>query len=264
MATITVRIDDETRDALQAKANEERQTLSDYVRDRLHDAVFSFRKQEEVKNSGGLEPRSMSALDRHTLALLHRILARVMPEDSNDVDGDTAYQLERAKVLEHGYTSEYWIEFAGLRPELTARHSEFVKDVLDMFRIALYSIKELREHGVEIDESLERDMTFEGFDHNDLLEGQMADYVAFLVEDGKWEEQKELVLGSDRGNSHHQTLEVYSRMLTEYREVKQNPARKSGGSKSYLLKEDELRKIAAARIHPSRRGSQELPTSREW
>ena len=205
----------------------------------------------------------MSVLDRHTLALLHRILARVMPEDANDVDGDLEYQLERAKVLERGYTSEYWIEFAGLRPELTARHSEFVKDVLDMFRIALYSMNDLREQGVEVDVSLQRSLTFEGFDHNDLLEGQMADYVTYLVEDGKWEEQADVVLGNDRGNSHHQMMEVYSRMLTEYREVKQNPARKSGGAKSYLLTKDELQKIAGARVHPSRRNSQ-LNTSRDW
>lgn len=264
MATITVRIDDETRDALQTKAEEARQSLSDFVRDRLHDAVFPFRDKEGEKKSAGLEPESLSALDRHTLALLHRILARVLPADSNDVDGDLAHQLERANVLEQGFTNEYWVEFAGLRPELTARHCAFVKDVLDMFRIALFSMNELRKQGTEIDEALEHSLTFEGFDHNDLLEGQMADYVRFLVEDDKWTEQKEFVAGRDRGNSHHQMLPVYSRMLTEYRQVKQKPGRRVSAAKSYLLSEAELRKIAAARVHPSRQVPPRLTTSLDW
>jgi hypothetical protein len=41
-------------------------------------------------------------------------------------------------------------------------------------------------------------------------------------------------------------------MLTEYREVKQKTSRKTG-AKSYLLSEEELRKIADAQVHPSRR-----------
>lgn len=263
MATITVRIDDATRDALQAKAEEQRQSLSDFVRDRLNDAVFGFRSEEEPKASGGLEPESMTAYERHQLALLHRVLARVLPEDANDVDGDKEYQLERAKVLERGYTSEYWVEFAGIQPELNARHCDFVNDVLELFRAALASMAELRKQGTEIDESLERALKFEGFDHNDRLENQMANYVQFLVEDDKWLEQTEVVSGPDRGNSHHQMLPVYSRMLTEFREVKQNPARKSG-RKSYLLSEEELRKIAAARVHPSRRTPAGRTTTRDW
>lgn len=254
MATITVRIDDALRDALQAKADEERQTLSDFVRDRLQNAIFAFREDDrgEGDRSKDLEPDTLSALDRHTLALLHRILGRVLPEDANDVDGDREYQLERAKVLERGFTKEYWTEFAGLRPELSPRNCEFVMDVLEMFRIALYSINDLREQGVELDDSLQRALTFAGFDHNDVLEIQMSDYVRFLVQDDKWTEQEDFVLGPERGNSHHQTIPVYSRMLTEYREVKQHRSRKPG-RKSYLLTEEELQRIAAAQVHPSNR-----------
>lgn len=254
MATITVRINDEIRDALQAKADEERQTLSDFVRDRLQDAVFAFR--EDVVGKGGrgkeLEPDSLSALNRHTLALLHRILGRVLPEDANDIDGDKDYQLERAKVLERGFTAEYSMEFVGLQPELSPRHCDFVMDVLEMFRNTLYSINELREQGVEIEQSLQRALTYDGFDHNDRLENQMSSYVVFLVEDDKWAEQKDFVLGQDRGNSHHQTIPIYSRMLTEYREVRQRRAR-TIGMDTYFLTVEELQKIAAAGVHPSRR-----------
>lgn len=253
MATITVRLDDAIRDALQAKADEERKTLSDFVRDRLEDAVFTFREDgSKAGRAREFEPDSLSPLDRHTLSLLHRILGRVLPEDSNDVDGDRKYQLERAKVLERGFTKEYWTEFAGLGPELNPRHCDFVMDVLDMFRIALYSINELQKEGAEVDESLQRALTFAGFDHNDPLESQMSDYVRFLVKDDKWTEQEDFVLGRERGNSHHQTIPVYSRMLTVYREVKQHKTNQAG-RRSYLLSEEELKKIAAARIHPSRR-----------
>jgi len=249
MATLTVRIDDSVRDALQAKAEEERQTLSDFVRDRLQDAVFQFRDEASTKE--GLEPDSITAMDRHMLALLHRILGRVLPEDSNDVDGDLDYQLERAKVLENGFVKEYWVEFAGIRPELNARHCEFVMDVLDMFRITLYSINALREQGKLIDDSLIKALAFKGFDHNDDVENQMSDYVRFLVEDEKWTEQKEFVLGRERGNSHHPMMDVYSRMLTAYREVKQSRPRT--GPRAYLLTEEALEQIAAARVHPSNR-----------
>jgi uncharacterized protein YfbU (UPF0304 family) len=252
MATITVRIDDETRDALQARAEEARQTLSDFVRDRLQDSVFAFRDDGAGKIGGGLEPDTLSALDRQTLALLHRILGRVLPEDANEEDGDKAHQLERAEVLERGFTKEYSMEFVGIQPELSPRHCDFVMDVLDMYRIALYSIDDLRKQGVEIDEPLRRALTFDGFDHNDRLEGQMAAYVRFLVGEDKWAEQKDFVFGRERGNSHHQTIPAYSRMLTEYREVKQNRTR-NAGARSYLLSQEELQKIAAARVHPSNR-----------
>lgn len=252
MATITVRIDDQTRDALQARAEGARQTLSDFVRDRLQDAVFDFRDEEPDKSAGGFEPDTLAPLDRHMLALLHRILGRVLPEDANGSDGDAAYQLERAAVLERGFTRAYSDEFLAIQPELSQRHCDFVMDVLDMFRIALYSIEDLRKRGVVIDESFQQALTFDGFDHNDRLEGQMSDYVRYLVEDDKWAEQKDFVFGRDRGNSHFQAVPMYSRMLSEYREVKQNRARATG-PRGYFLSEDELRKIAAARIHPSKR-----------
>lgn len=253
MATISIRVDDSMRDALQAKAEAKRQSLSDFVRDRLQDAIFNFR--EESPNNDpykeGLEPDSLTPLERHTLSLLHRILGRVLPADSNDVDGDLDYQLERAKVLEEGFTMEYWTEFAGMRPELDARQCAFVMDVLDMFRIALYSMNELQKEGEVVDDSLRRSLTFEGFDHNHKLESQLSEYVQFLVQDDKWTEQKEFVLGPERGNSHHQMADVYSRMLTAYREAKQS--RPKTGRKAYLLGEDDLAKMAAARVHPSRR-----------
>lgn len=254
MATITVRISDSVRDALQTKASEEQQTLSDFVRNRLEDAVFDFRQDEKdgTNSRKDLAPGSLSLVERQTLALLHRILGRVLPEDSNDTDGDKEYQLDRAKVLEQGFTKEYSTEFIGVEAELSGQQCDFVMDVLDMFRIAAYSLIELKQDGVEIDSSLEKSLQFFGFDHNDSLEAQMSDYVRFLVKSGKWLEQEEFILGPERGNSYGPSVPVYSRMLSEYRQIKQKQTRRSE-LKSYLLNENELRKLAGARVHPSRR-----------
>lgn len=254
LATITVRISESVRDALQIKASEEQQTLSDFVRNCLENAVFDFREDEGVESGRrkDLSPGSLSVVERQTLALLHRILGRVLPEDSNDTDGDREYQLDRAKVLERGFTKEYSTEFIGVESELSGQNCDFVMDVLDMFRITSVSLIELKQDGVEIDSSLERSLQFAGFDHNDSLEGQMSDYARFLIKSGKWLEQKEFILGPERGNSYGPSIPVYSRMLSEYREVKQHRTRISD-LKSYLLSEKELRQIAAARIHPSHR-----------
>jgi uncharacterized protein YfbU (UPF0304 family) len=250
MATITVRISDDTRDALERKASAERQTLSDFVRARLEDSVYPTHVRDEQKKE--LEIETLSPLERHQLSLLHRILARVLPEDANGTDGDEEYQLERAEVLERGYTKEYWVEFAGLNPELTPRQCEFVMDVLDMFRIALYSMNHIREEGGEVGDDLKYSLTFRGFDHNDQVEGQMSDYVRHLVKDDKWTEQKGFVLGHDRGNSHHRMTDIYSRMLTRYREVKRDKGPSISRS-SYLLTIDQLEQIVAAQIHPANR-----------
>jgi uncharacterized protein YfbU (UPF0304 family) len=144
------------------------------------------------------------------------------------------------------------IEFIRIQAELNPRHCEFAMDVLDLFRIALYSLEDLRKQGVTVDEPLKRARTFDGFDHNHHTEAQMSDYARFLVEDDKWAEQKDFILGRERGNSHHQTIPTYSRMLTAYREVKQN-RRHGTGLRSYLLSEEELGTVQAARVHPSSR-----------
>jgi hypothetical protein len=66
-------------------------------------------------------PRRMPLMDREVLALLHQILARVLPQGSCDIDGDDEYQLDRTRVLEAGYVGGYWLEAAGFRPELPHR-----------------------------------------------------------------------------------------------------------------------------------------------
>lgn len=251
MATITVRLDDATRDALQEHADARRVSMSEFVRTTLEDAVYRFRTDGEIASSG-FHPDTMTPQERHQLALLHRILARVLPEDASDVDGDRDYQLERAKVLEEGFTQEYWVEFAGIDNELTRRDSSFVLDVLDMFRFAQASVKRLKDEGARVDDGLEYAVSFRGFDLNDRLEASMLGYVRYLVVHGSWEEQRDFMLGSGNGNSHMRMYEVYSRMLTEYRLIRESKP-PLGHSSSQLLSLEELQRLAAAGVHPSRR-----------
>ena len=143
----------------------------------------------------------MRIADRQVLSLLHRILARVLPEDANDVDGDAEYQLTRAEVIESGFTGEYWREVAGFRTELSKRDCDRVLDILDMFRVITYSIKRLKEQGATIDDDVAYELEFQGFDYRDGLEGHMASYVKFLMSDGRWAELKPQLERHDNGVS---------------------------------------------------------------
>lgn len=253
MATITVRVDDTTRDALDEKASYEGVTLSDLIRALLQEAVVPVR--DEMPSQGSLAPETLTPTDRKMLSLLHRILARVLPEDANDVDGDLEYQLARAKVLEAGYTREYSMEFVGIEPELSSRDCARVMDILDMFRIADYSIDKLAKAGTPVVDEVAEGLTYEGFDFNNPLEAQMAGYVEFLIDDDRWSERKEFIEGPDGGNSHMPTLDMYLRMLAEYRRIKDVRRRRRTSVTDYHLSAEELAAIAAERVHPENRSS---------
>lgn len=251
MAVLNVRVDDHVRDQLKEAADEEGVTLSEYVRDLLLAAVVPVR-EAKVRHGDEPAPDSLRIVDRQVLSLLHRILGRVLPEDANDVDGDLEYQLMRAQILEQGYAGEYWLEVAGFRTELSQRDCERVSDILQMFRILTFSIAQLAEAGETVDDTLTHRLEFQGFDHNDPLEGHMASYVEHLMTDDRWSELKPQVEANDNGNSHARMLDTYSRMLAEYRRIMDS--RERGLSRfDYLLSREDLEQIAAARIHPSNR-----------
>lgn len=251
MAVLNIRVEDRVHDQLKEMAADEGVTLSEFVRDLLMEAVVPVYEQE-VEHGGEPAPDSMRIVDRQVLSLLHRILGRVLPEDSHDVDGDLEYQLMRAKILEAGYTGEYWYEVAGFNTELSKRDCGRVSDILQMFRIATFSIDNLAKEGTPVDEVLARLLEFQGFDHNDSLEGHMADYVDFLMREDRWTELKPQRERHDDGNSHMPMLDTYLRMLSEYRRVMDSRER-GFGRRDYLLSHEELEQIAAARVHPSHR-----------
>lgn len=258
MAVLNIRVDDQVRDQLKAMADDRSVSLSEYVRDLLMETVVPI-YQPVVKHGDEPAPDSMRTVDRQVLSLLHRILGRVLPEASNDVDGDLAYQLMRAKILEEGYTGEYWYETAGFRTELSKRDCGRVSDILQMFRIITYSVDHLEKNGTPVDERLAGALEFRGFDHNDAIEGHMASYVTFLMQDDRWPELKPQLKRNDNGNSHHLVLDTYLRMLSEYRRIMDGRERKFDRM-NYLLSLEELKRISEARVHPSsrKRGSAEM------
>lgn len=199
-----------------------------------------------------LAPEHLTTIDRRVLSLLHRILARVLPEDANDVDGDLEYQLERAKVLEEGYTGEYGMEFIGIDFELSAPDCERVKDILDMFRVVEHSQRLLAEAGGAIDAKLVGHLEFQGFDHNDMVESQMSSYVEYLISQDRWTERAPIYEDIGGGNSHAAMLPVYTRMVGEYRKIMDGRDRGMGRDR-FTLSAAELIEIARAAIHPNNR-----------
>ncbi|SEE94756.1 YfbU family protein [Jiangella alba] len=251
MAVLNIRVEDRVRDQLKEMADDQGVTLSEFVRDLLMEAVVPV-YQREVEHGEESAPESMPIIDRQVLSLLHRILARVLPEDANDVDGDRDYQLKRAHILEAGYSGEYWYEVAGFNTELSKRDCGRVSDILQMFRVITYSVEHLKEEGSPVDDKLAIQLEFQGFDHNDALEGHMAGYVDFLMRGDRWTELKPQLKRNDNGNSHSRVLDTYLRMLSEYRRIMDGRER-GHGRLGYLLSREELKQIADARVHPSNR-----------
>lgn len=253
MAVLNIRVEDRIRDQLKEMADDEGVTLSEYVRNLVMEAVVPV-YEREAKHGDEPAQESLRIVDRQVLSMLHRILGRVLPEDANDVDGGLEYQLMRAGILEAGYTGEYWFETAGFQTELSRRDCGRVKDILDMFRIITYSIDRFESEGPQLDDQLKHGLEFMGFDHNDALEGHMASYVEFLMRDDRWSELKPQLERNDDGNSHRRILDVYMRMLAEYRRIMDRRGR-GFSQMDYFLSQEELQKIAAARVHPSNRKS---------
>jgi len=252
MAVLNVRVDDHVHEGLKDLADDAGVSLSEYVRDLLREAVVPVADERgEVSHGDQRAPETMRLFERQVLAELHRIHARLVPEGGSDQDGDPGYQNRRAEILESGFTGEYWQEVAGFETELSKRDSRRVIDILQMFRAITFSIERLE--GEPLDDETRRRLVFRGFDHNDPLEGHMARYVEFLRRDGQhWTELQAQIAASDDGNSHMEMLDVYMRMLAEYRRIMDARERRFS-SDSWKLTRDDLLRIAAAVIHPSRR-----------
>lgn len=251
MATVTLRIDDQVRDQLQAIADGKGVSVSVLLR-YLIDGLLD-RDDRDGMPRRPVVPESMTAIDRKQLALLHRILARLVEEKTADErlghDGDTAYQLDRAQALEEGWTKEYDMEFYAMEPELSRRECGLVMDIFDMFRILQASIERV---GDQLSDAEVRSLTFRGFDLNDEFESRLLGYARWLVSDGdRWQEQAEAFSAkNDRGNSHMPCLAVYQRMLEAYEPIWRRIVHRSGRE---LMSADELREVAAATIHPTNR-----------
>lgn len=256
MATITLRIDDAVRDQLQSLADGRNISISELLREAI-DGLFDKDTRRETRRS--VVPESMNATTRLQLALLHRILARLVePHDADDrkvrdrlsEDGDTAHQLDLAEIVESGWTMEYDDSFARITPELSRRDCGLTMDILDMFSVLRRSVRAL-DNGMQGD--FEHRLAFRGFDVNDSFEVRLLGYARSVIDGGRWEDLADVFSSkNDYGNSHFPLLASYRRMLATFDPIWQ-PIVYGRGRPDYTLKLAELEQVAEAAVHPDNR-----------
>ena len=257
MASIlTIRLDDALHAELTAVARAQDTTVSELTRRTLRG--LTTHSSDEADSTGLAEvPDGLSTFQRHQLALLHRILARLV--DGHREDGDFDSQIGLAETLEHGYVAEYGGVFAAIEPELTRRESDLVHDILEMFFHLEWSFAQLPDSTkATLDPHLGYRIHFSGFDGNDRLEGRLLEFARHLVDDGKWNRLAPYFADDehDRGNAHHQTLPRYRRMLEVFQPLWRHKVREAidSGSNDFLLTVTELQQITDAVVGVSRRG----------
>ena len=252
MPTMTIRLSDHEHAMLKQMAEGEGVTLSEFIRSTLGAITAPTYGQKGSQNGDAPAPESIPLIDRQMLVLLHRILGLVVPEDAEELEETRADQQNRVTVLEQGFTGEYWKEVAGFRQELSTHDSLQLMEILDMFRVITNSRKQLNQEGGRLAPDVEYGLTFRGFDGNDPLEGHLADYTKFLLDEGRWDELRDQFEELDRGNSHMPMLGAYRRMLNEYRGI-MSTRRPGDLHARFNLSAEELIQIDRASTHPSRR-----------
>jgi uncharacterized protein YfbU (UPF0304 family)/predicted transcriptional regulator len=266
-SVITIRVDDRVHTELSALARAQDTTLSELARRTLGALIRP--DDDEVARRGQLEdgerrprtedveiPASLSTLERHQTAVLHRILARLVGPDGSGEDGDFDYQIAQAERLEKGYEAEYSSVFAGIEPELSRQESGLVKDIFDMFLLLEASYDRLNDADrVLMTDDAELDVRFGGFDANHRLEGRLLTYAQHLIDQGKWEAlSKYFDSEHDHGNSHSARLAVYERMLAEFNPILREKHRSSSSSRGgFLLTRGEIQTVIDASVHPDNR-----------
>lgn len=244
MPTITLRVDDQTKDDLDALARSRGRTVTDLLRPLIDEAIG-----RATERPRGVHPIHLSLVDRRILSLLHEVLGKLYP------DSEQHHRL-RAEVFDAGYAAEYGDEFVSVEPELTGRDCEFVWDVLDMFCVLKASVEELGPDVVaRLGEHAEAFLTFRGFDLNDSFESRLLGYARYLFATDRW---TDLALYFDdkheRGNSHMRTVPIYRRMLEVYKPLyKAKTDGRGFGPKQHLFGADELAEVVRAAIHPEHR-----------
>lgn len=221
MATVTIRLDDETRDRIAAAAGDRGVTVSNYIRDALENTLTL----EGADGIGGPrsdleESVSLTTYQRKVLVMLHRNLLAAKG-DLNDSYYDPEDEVRSLKILEGGFAGDYAKEFVDVSDSMTAAECELVWDILDMFRVIQSSMEKLGESDpIEIDsiDGATRSAKFRGFDLNDSQEARLLMYARYLVSDDRWAEQAEAFgRENDRGNSHTRMLPTYRAMLRVFK-----------------------------------------------
>jgi uncharacterized protein YfbU (UPF0304 family) len=250
LATLTLRMDDETRDELERLAQGRGTNVSALLRA----AIDGLLGRTPVAASTSA-PKSLSMLDRQLLVLQHEILKR-LSANAGDID-DVEHHEKRIEVLQQGLTTEYHREFLLISDELTPAEGALTMEILDMFSVIETALDRLGDQALtELGDSARYTLRFQGFDHNDPTETRLADIAKYLIDDGRW---SALAYHFDDehegGNSHKPVLETYRRMLQGYQAVVVDREAREGRSAfdTYRFEIADLRKILAAARWPGAR-----------
>lgn len=240
---MSIRVEDPLHRRIEEAANGEGLSVSEWIRQLIVSALGL----DEVGDWSA--PTTLSKRDRQQLALLHRLVELVSPDED-----EASFHAKVANVLQRGYTLEYSDEFISIEEEMPMSECRLVMDLLDMFRVIKASVDGLGLEKVkQIDDAAEHGLKFRGFDFNDHREGRMADYAEHLIQTGRWVELAEYFDDlHERGNSHFPVLDSYLRMLEAFKPIWSDRI-VGGGRGRYLLDEGELREIVLAVYHPDNR-----------
>ncbi len=180
----------------------------------------------------------LDLVTRWILLNQYRLLARLDPEAEEECN-------RAVEVLSSGFEAEYSnLNRSIIHEPLSDEDCGEVVDILQMHRELRHSFDGLADKA-DLDE---RAIEFRGFDGNE--EGRYFSYAQFLIHDeGKW---PELADAGDVPNSHMPVVETYRRMLAEWRQCREAHERTYGIDEDRLTAA-ELRRIVAARVHPSNR-----------
>lgn len=247
MATITIRMKDETRDRIAEAAESQGVPLSDYIRG----ALETHMTLEQSGDIGAGRPEvgeeiSLAPFQRKVLQLLHRnLLATKGGLDDSYYDHDQ--EVRALKVLENGFAGEYSVEFMDINDPMTPAECELVWDIFDMFRVIQSSVSKIGKGGwnqIKVG-SAKHHGTFRGFDFNDSDEFRLAKYAEFLVKTERWTEQAEAFSReNDGGNSHSRMLPTYLAMLRVFKPMWRQAIR--GGLNRGLLSAKDVEQILLA------------------
>ena len=237
MATLTIRVDDNLRDALERVARDRGTTVSGLIRVSIARSLGQTSDAPKFRT-----PRTLTAVERRTLSNQHHILADTASDDST-----ARHHRRRAEILEAGFTAEYEDEFLDIEPELTPADCELVWDILDMYRVLRTSMQRAEPDTVaDIPTYV---VEFAGFDGNDAYESHLRRYAQHLIADDRWDDLADFFDDHhDRGNSHTKLLHAYKRMLTVFKPIWATKLQERGTS--YELAAEELHQIADAWTHP--------------
>ncbi|AKK09444.1 YfbU family protein [Corynebacterium testudinoris] len=241
MQSITIRIPDELKTLISDEAQNKGQTQSDYLRQLIETHAGQVRGDKFPRES--IQEVSLNVVERKTLALGYQLLLASrgdLPDELYDAES-FRYSME---VLERGYAGEYPQIFAGADEGLSYDECRLAWDILDMFRVLKFSVRDLGQGGwnqIGVVDA-EHYGSFRGFDGNLDLESRLMGYVDYLVRTGRWEEQREL-LKETRGNSHSEMLPTYRSMLAEFKPVWRKAMSRGG---RHHLNAEEIRNVLMA------------------